>query len=620
MFYGGDSEYLFYDESGHTNTVVQSEGGEQGDPLMPGLFAVGIDRALQAAHTTFRPGEDLYAFPDDTYITCQVERAVPTFRAIRAALAAHANIDWHLGRTRVWNAAGVEPPRLLAEVPPQPGRPPVWAGDAFLPPEEQGMVVLGTPLGSDAFVEAFLQQKVAAHASLLSRIPTVPDLQSAWLLLLLCAAPRCHYLLRALPPSATAAFARRHDEAVLNCLRDLLANDVRPDVDVFATRRTQLPLDFGGLGLRSAEATRVDCVAAHWASWADTLPTLWDRHPGLVAGTLHQTGLQRQGEGCILPCVGAALQSESCLRQAGFDAPPWQQMAANSRPGEVAVRNFGDPLRGWQRAATACLDAAACESLLSELDMASHALLLSQAGPGGSRAITALPTSPELRLPSECMRVLSLRRLRMPLPHAPRRCRCGGMLDVFGDHRAACPVAGVLGPRGAPLERAAARVCREGGARVATNVFLRDMNIDVPLADSRRIKVLANGLPLWQGVQAAVDTTFVSPASRDGSARVGADRVPGKAAADAGRRKRQTTYPELVAARRCRLVVLAWRWEAASVLRWRISSAAWQPSSTSSAPGCNEASGLPPVGRHHGRGRPPSPSLFLVGVAASNGG
>ena len=59
------------------------------------------------------------------------------------------------------------------------------------------------------------------------------------------------------------------------------------------------------------------------------------------------------------------------------------------------------------------------------------------------------------------------------------------------------------------------------------------MNVDVPLADSRRIEVLANGIPLWQGAQVAVDTTCVSPVSRDGF---------GKAAADAARRKRQTTY------------------------------------------------------------------------------
>ena len=60
---------------------------------MLGLFAVGIHRALQTAHSTFRPGEDLYASLDDTYITCPAERAVPTFRALRTALAEHANID-----------------------------------------------------------------------------------------------------------------------------------------------------------------------------------------------------------------------------------------------------------------------------------------------------------------------------------------------------------------------------------------------------------------------------------------------------------------------------------------------------------------------------------------------
>ena len=220
----------------------------------------------------------------------------------------------------------------------------------------------------------------------------------------------------------------------------------------------------------------------------------------------------------------AAPQGTVVLAQ-GVWAPHTKE---TTRPEEPAVRNFGDPLRGWQRAATASLDAAACESLLSDLDPASRALPLSQAGPGGSRAITALPTSPELRMPSECMRVVLLRWLRLPLPHAPRQCRCGGSLNPLGDHRAACPVAGVLGLRGAPLER----ICGEGGARVATNVFWRDMNVDVPLADSRRIEVLANGLPMWQGAQVVVDTTFVSPVSRDGSARAGADRVPGKAAAD----------------------------------------------------------------------------------------
>ena len=40
-------------------------------------------------------------------------------------------------------------------------------------------------------------------------------------------------------------------------------------------------------------------------------------------------------------------------------------------------------------------------------------------------------------------------------------------------------------------------------ARVARNVRLADMNLDVPVADERRIEVVANGLPLWNGPQLA---------------------------------------------------------------------------------------------------------------------
>ena len=147
------------------HTVSQAEGGGQGDPLMPGLFAVSIHRTLQTGHSTFCPGEDLYAFLDDTYITCPAERAVPSFRALRTALAEHANIDLNLGKTRVWNAAGEEPEGLAAELPPLPGRPPVWAGTPFRPAEQQGMVVLGTPMGSDAFVDAFVKTKTEVHAT-----------------------------------------------------------------------------------------------------------------------------------------------------------------------------------------------------------------------------------------------------------------------------------------------------------------------------------------------------------------------------------------------------------------------------------------------------------------------
>ena len=79
-----------------------------------------------------------------------------------------------------------------------------------------------------------------------------------------------------------------------------------------------------------------------------------------------------------------------------------------------------------------------------------------------------------------------------------RRCRCRRLLDPLGDHRATCPHAGVLGRKGAPLERACARVCREAGARVATNMLFRELNLDgVASNDERQLEVIANGLPLF---------------------------------------------------------------------------------------------------------------------------
>ena len=49
----------------------------------------------------------------------------------------------------------------------------------------------------------------------------------------------------------------------------------------------------------------------------------------------------------------------------------------------------------------------------------------------------------------------------------------------------------------APTARALARVCREAGARVMFNVLLRDMNVDVPASDGKRIKALAQDLPCF---------------------------------------------------------------------------------------------------------------------------
>ena len=258
MFYGSPSTYLFYDERGIAHEVRQGEGGEQGDPLMPCLFALGQHEALQQARHHLHPSDALYAFLNDIYVTGHPDRTADQFRILQDSLRQHANIQVHLGKTRAWNSAGEEPPAgLLDMLPPEDAANPCWTGSWTLPAEKRGVVVLGSPVGCREFVEAKLQQRLEDQDRLLQRIPLVPHLQCAWLLLLFCGAPRCTYMLRTLPPADTAAFATRHDAAVLSCLERLLAGgETGAPLPATNARRAQLPLRMGGLGLGGPGTSR----------------------------------------------------------------------------------------------------------------------------------------------------------------------------------------------------------------------------------------------------------------------------------------------------------------------------------------------------------------------------
>ena len=59
------------------------------------------------------------------------------------------------------------------------------------------------------------------------------------------------------------------------------------------------------------------------------------------------------------------------------------------------------------------------------------------------------------------------------------------------------------------MESAAARICREAGGRVATNRFVRDLYIGVPVNDGRRMKSCCGRTPCARWGPARRDTTLV---------------------------------------------------------------------------------------------------------------
>ena len=541
MFYGAPSQYIWHSATGEAHIISQAEGGEQGDPLMPALFSLGQRAALRTMQQHLLPNESLLAFLDDVYVVVPPNRVRPVYDTLAHTLQSQASIQLNQGKTRAWNAAGIEPPNIrdLGED--------VWVGNPNLPATSQGMTVLGAPIGSAAFVQHQLQQANQQHQHLLDRIPHLEDLQASWLLWLYCASPRCTYLLRMCSPNVTTEFANNHDFAVAACLRRLLAVD---DLPAQALATAHLPLSQGGLGLTCAS---ILATPAFWSSWADSLPVLHTQLPQYAAQILEHL----QHPSAAIPSIQAAAAAAQALEERGWTPPSWTELTQGTQPDPSEANTEEAPrTRGWQQQATIPVHTANYNELQAAIPPASQALLQSQAGPFASRAFTTIPYSAEFEYPSHFFRILLLRRLRLHLPLSARSCRCRRPLDPLGDHRAACAQSGVLRSRGGPLERAAARICREGGARVTTNTRLADLNIqNLSRVDDRRIEVIANGLPMWGGSQLAVDTTLVSPLTRTGEPRSRGGTYAGAALHDA-RRSKERTYPELLNNRRCRLVVL----------------------------------------------------------------
>ena len=114
---------------------------------------------------------------------------------------------------------------------------------------------------------------------------------------------------------------------------------------------------------------------------------------------------------------------------------------------------------------------------------------------------------------------------------------------------------GRIRERAGPLEVTTARICREAGATVKTNVYLRDMNVSVHSSNERRIEILAQGLSIRQDGQLAIDVTLRSSTTTDNSAHPQAADVDG-AIANGVKKAKENNNPEFANGRNT-LIILA---------------------------------------------------------------
>ena len=542
--YGDTSRFIWTDDAGIQHEVRQTEGGEQGCPLMPALFSLAQHDALESANQELLPDERILAFLDDLYIITSEARAAEAFTTVASHVHEQAGVQSHEGKLKVWSRGGGDAPADLLEINEH-----AWT--ASLPDVDNGIVVLGVPLGKPQFVSNHARKRMEAENKLLQQLPRFNNPQVAWDLLAYCAVPRANHTLRTLPPSESVGYAAAHDTAVWQALVQILGAEEHGD-DPWARDLALLPARLGGLGLRSAQLT---AEAAYLASWVDALPVLAAKTPDIATAVL--ADLERQ-DGPEVSCMQEVAQAREHLVQRGAsELPQWHEALTGAEAPQPDTNDDVESARGWQWYACSTFENHFLEHVLKPgSEPARRALLLSQGGSGGAW-LRAIPSERVFGMSPLRFQVAMRRRLRWPLPLTRHTCRgksCRVLHDALGDHPASCPRSGLLKLRSRPVEKVWARICREAGARVRENVLLHEAGVPVDPSDGRKIEVVATGLPVEQGIPLAIDATLVSPLGVDGVPRPGAADDIGVALGH-GRRDKRRTYPELLTSSQLRLVV-----------------------------------------------------------------
>ena len=196
--------------------ILQGDGGEQGDALMPGLFCLALWRALSEIQSNLPATAHVLAYLDDIYIICDRADVVNSFNVARNILHVFCNININMGKLAAWSrTANPLPPgiHILGQN--------IWK--PHLAPELNGIKVVGTPIGTSTFIHSIGADTVRNESKLLNCIIKLDSLQAAWLLLYFCAVPKFNHLLRTVAPSQIAHTAQLHDQQILATFTELFA-------------------------------------------------------------------------------------------------------------------------------------------------------------------------------------------------------------------------------------------------------------------------------------------------------------------------------------------------------------------------------------------------------------
>ena len=217
------------------------------------------------------------------------------------------------------------------------------------------MVILGTPVGSPEFVQRFLGNRLEVQSRFWDRLKQVPDLQTAWLLLLYCAVPRANHLIRAIPPSLVAEYAQAHDDGIWTTFLDLIGHAQRPAPGPAHEGAEQLPLVRDSLeGRRVDEVSRAPPSHGSTAVGAGEASEVQEQAEG-GRGAASPAGLQpvrpgscRSSSTQSSPLRAASRSSRWYMADSAFAPRLCCRRRRIGRPGPTCCRRWSSAFRSWR--------------------------------------------------------------------------------------------------------------------------------------------------------------------------------------------------------------------------------------------------------------------------------
>jgi hypothetical protein len=336
--------------------ILSSNGVRQGCIYGGLLFALAYLEALLRVQED-HPDVLIPSLHDDSTVLGRVDGASPAFLALQRAMA-------DLGLSQ-------KAPKCYAYSPQAPAS---VLGDALpggCTPSDDGMVVLGVPIGSDAFVKHFVADRLSRPMLLLRLLPKLENFQIATRILIASLLPRVRFLMSNVPVGVADEPFGAWDA----CLRETLTALLRqaPPKHAF------LPCAAGGLGAFLAKERHAECF-------------LRGQDRALRAVALHfpalasRVRLARTETGCALGRALAA--ARAALPGAAALSYPAAELSSCT---DAEARKLGSDLKA---AVTKCLTGVA----LRALPALQQQLMVLSGLPGASAWMSATPRFPHLKM------------------------------------------------------------------------------------------------------------------------------------------------------------------------------------------------------------------------------